>query len=71
MSYKIKDLQFNGEKYFADETIYKNKKEVCEALINFHEYDCDMSVEKKLLKQEKINACWNELSYFEWELEKV
>jgi len=68
--YRIKDLQFDC-RYFADGKLFKNKEEICEQLIDYHSIDCDMSVEKKLLNEGKIDECWNELSYFEWEIEKV
>jgi hypothetical protein len=67
--YKIKDLQ--TDRYFADGEIFKSKKEACEQLISYHEIDCNMLAEKELLNKGKIDDCWNELSYFEWELEKV
>jgi len=70
MKYRIKDLQFDC-RYFADGEIFDSKREACDQLISFHSIDCDMSVEQKLLDKNEIEKCWNELSYFEWELEKV
>ena len=70
MQFKIKDTQLPGE-YFAGGEIFHSKKEACERLISYHELDCNMENEKKLLKKGKIDECWNELSFFEWELEKV
>lgn len=70
MKYRIRDLQFDC-RYFADGAIFNSKKEACEQLISFHSIDCDMRIEQKLLDKNEVEKCWNELSYFEWELEKV
>ena len=69
MKYKIIDTQLNS--YFSQGEIFNSKKEVCERLIDYHSIDCDMEVEKFLLQENKIDECWNELSYFDWELEEV
>ena len=53
--YKIKDNQI--DRYFADGETFKTKKEICEQLISYHENDCNMKVEKKLLKENRINDC--------------
>jgi hypothetical protein len=67
--YKILDLQTGN--YFSGGEIFNSKREACEQIISYHEIDCNISVEKKLLKAGKIDDCWNELSYFEWELEEL
>ena len=67
--YKIKDLQ--QDKYFANGSLFKNKKEACEQLISYHSADCNMEEEQRLLDEGRVDECWNELSAFEWELEKV
>lgn len=68
--YRIKDKQFNC-RYLAGGSTFNTKKEACEQLIDFHSNDCDMSAEQKLLDKNKIDECWRELEYFEWELEEV
>lgn len=70
MRYKIKDTQF-ADRYFAEGKIFNSLKEVCEQLISYHSIDCDMKVEQKLLDEGKVDECWNELSYFEWELKQL
>lgn len=70
MKYKIRDLQF-ACRYFADEAIFNSKREACEQLISYHDIDCDMSVYQKLLDAGKVDECWDQLTYFEWELEPV
>jgi hypothetical protein len=68
--YKVKDLQFE-DRYFAEGEVFESKKEACEQLISYHGADCDMKIEKELLEKGKVDECWNELTYFEWELEKI
>jgi len=69
--YKIKDLQFEDRPYFAGGQIFKSKREACEQIISYHEIDNDMTHERALLETGQIDECWQELSYFEWELEKI
>ena len=69
--YKIIDKQFNYPKYFANGSVFKDKREVCEQLISYHSNDCDMEIAQELLGKGKIEECWNELSAFDWDLEKV
>lgn len=70
--YKLRDLQFEDRFFGGGQgIIFKDKKEVCEQLISYHSNDCNMSVERKLLKQGKIEKCLNELFFFEWELIKL
>jgi len=71
MPYKIKDLQFSGDQYFADGEKFKTKREACEQLISYHSIDCDMHEEQKLLNAGKVGECWDLLAQFEWELEKI
>ena len=68
--YRIRDLQFDY-RYFADGTLFKTKKEICEYLIDYHSIDCDMKEELKLLNKGKINRCLNLLMEFEWSVEKI
>jgi len=51
--------------------VFKDKREVCEQLISYHSNDCDMEIAQELLGKGKIEECWNELSAFDWDLEKV
>ena len=70
--YKIKDSQFSDRYFGGDQgVIFKDLKEVCEQLISYHDNDCCMEIEQELLDKGKIKECWNELSFFEWELEKI
>lgn len=68
--YRIKDLQFNC-RYYADGHIVKNKQEACDIIIDYHSIGCDMSQEQKLFNEGKFDKCWDLLSDFEWQLEKV
>ena len=80
MKYKIKDLQCEDRFFGGDNRndlgghngiIFNSLKEICEQLISYHEADFNMELEKKLLKENKINKCLNELSFFEWEVIKI
>jgi hypothetical protein len=68
--YRIRDLQFDC-RYFAGGKLFESLKDVCEQLIDYHEADCIMEVEKELLEKGKIEECWEQLSCFEWGLEEV
>jgi len=70
MAYKVKDLQFE-DRYFADGSIFKSKREICEYLISYHSIDCNMTEEQKLLAAGKIKECLEALQDFEWEFEKI
>jgi len=69
--YRIRDLQFSDKPYFAEGEVFKTKQEACDQLISYHEIDCDMSQEQRLLNKGKIDECWEALRDFEWELELI
>ena len=70
MIYKIRDLQFS-DRHFADGALFKNKKQVCEQLIDYHSADCDMTIEIQLLNAGRIDECWQALAAFDWELIEI
>jgi len=56
-------------RYFHDEDYkFKDLKEVCDHLIDYHSIDCDMEVEQKLFDQGDYLNCWKALEQFDWEL---
>jgi len=73
--YKIRDLQFEY-RYFADEAVFKTKKEIIEQLIDYHNIDFEDEKYKTLREyintfkntKEKLNAI---LNYGAWEIEIV
>ena len=67
--YRILDLQFE-HRYFANGETF-TLKEACEQLISYHEEDIDMSIEQELFDEGKYEDCWEELSCYDWELEKI
>ena len=70
MRYKIRDLQFD-DRYFANGAVFQDKKEDCQQLISYHSNDCNMIIEKKLLKAGKIDKCWQSLTDFDWQLKEI
>lgn len=66
MDYRIWDNQIN--EFFSRGEAFKSKKEACERLISYHEVDTDMRGIKKLLEDDRVDECWEELSMFDWEL---
>lgn len=80
--YKINDLQFPEGREFADRTLFKNKKEILDQLIDYHDVDFtgtddednELTI-KEYLKFHKIKGLkarldWI-LDYGEWEIIKV
>jgi hypothetical protein len=64
--YKIIDLQLGGRE-FADGALFKNKEEVRQQLISYHETDMEEN-DKKLLSKMSCNEI---LDFGQWELEVI
>ena len=71
--YIIKDLQFDDNKFFGGyrPIKFKTLKEAIEQLISYHENDCNMDIEKKLLKKEKIKEAKRAIENFDWKIIKI
>ena len=79
--YQIIDLQLGGE-LFSDGERFKNKKEVLERLVSYHDIDFTGSDDKEkelnikdFFKFWKINTFKEQLNYIleygSWEIEKI